>query len=174
MPKKPARKPTRKPARERPAPPATGPKRTDDVRRKHLAEMARALADGRSPTEVVEQAAASYGVSVRQAWDDYAEVRKQWAGEAEKERADVAGAFGLALLRRGQIYRAALANGDPGLALEVEQDRCKLLGLYPAERAEVKTTGRLEVVEEIVSVAADPGAAPAACAKDGPPAPRPG
>lgn len=151
----------KKHAGKKPAGRQTGPKRSDAVRRKHLAEMAKSLADGRSPTEVVEAAASAYGISTRCAWDDYAEIRRQWAEQAAGERADVAGAFGLAVLRRGQLYRAALQNGDVHLALSVEQDRCKLLGLYPAEKSEVKTTTTLEIVEEIVC-AEDGAAAPGA------------
>jgi hypothetical protein len=154
-----------------PPPPEDPGRRTPELRRKHLAEMAKSLADGRGPTEVVEAAAAGYGVSVRQAWDDYAEIRRQWAEAAETERQDVRGAFGLALLRRGQLYRIALQVNDLALALEVEQDRCKLLGLYTPDQTTSAPVGRplasltleqLRQLEAILgpAVAGGPGTGP--------------
>lgn len=109
-----------------------GKARTDADRRKHLAEMAKALAEGRGPNEVVEAAAGKYGVSETTAWNDYAEIRRQWAEQAAKDREDVPGCYGLAIVRRNDLYRIARGNGDVKTALEVDQDRCKLQGLYEA------------------------------------------
>lgn len=113
-----------------------GPSRTSELRLKHLCDMGKALADGRSPTEVAESAAVRHGISIRAAWDDLAEVRRHWAEEAERMRATPNGSLGLALVRRDLLFRRSLETGDYALAMKVEQDRCKLLGLYPSEKSE--------------------------------------
>ncbi|WP_439625972.1 hypothetical protein [Gemmata sp.] len=111
--------------------------RTKDTRRRCLGEMARALADGHGPTEVARAAAARYGIALSSAWHDLAEVRRIWAEEAERQRGTEAGrlALGESLVRREELFRLALRNGDVDLAFEVEQDRCRLLGLYSGQGA---------------------------------------
>jgi hypothetical protein len=52
--------------------------------------------------------------------------------------------FALALLRRDQLYAHAMGAGDFRTALAVDQDRCKLLGLYaPLKVAPTNPEGTL-------------------------------
>src|SRR5262249_8871863 len=59
-------------------------------------------------------------------------------------RAKEATNFALALLRRNQLYAHSMAAGDFANALRVDQDRCKLLGLYaPVKVAPTNPEGTL-------------------------------
>lgn len=70
------------------------------------------------------------------------------------------------LAKRRNLYGKAMVSGDLRTALGVLQDEARLLGLYPAVKAEVKTTATasLRIVEEIVDGEPDPNdsAAPGA------------
>jgi len=62
--------------------------------------------------------------------------RFQDEGRYLLRRRNEALAFGLALRRRDMLAEHCLTAGDYKLALDVEIDRCRLLGLHPKERRE--------------------------------------
>ena len=108
-----------------------GDKRTFDERQRQLAAIEKALLSGRRPVEAVRAAVKSFNVSEASAWRDCKLVRTQWAERAALATASEA-EFGRALELREQLYWEAMQGGDLALAFKIEQDRCKLLNLYPA------------------------------------------
>ena len=123
--------------------------RPTHVRYEHLLALERALIEGRSPTAAVTACSKSLGITLRTAWRDYKVVKKRWAKSAEKLRSQPMVGLGMALLKRDELYRASMASGDTRTALAVEQDRCKLLNLYPDEKIVVGRERDDRPVEEL-------------------------
>jgi hypothetical protein len=73
------------------------------------------------------------------------------AKDYAKKRRDRDRLVGMALRRREEVYARAIESGDLSTALRAEQDRCRLLALYPKETAAPPPTFNLNIVERVIS-----------------------
>ncbi len=106
-------------------------------REKRLRVMEKALVEGVRPEELLAAAPAQFGITPRQARRDLQEVLNRLRAEGERillGQHDPPG-LALAVKRRERIYQEAIRHGDRRIALEAEKDRCRLLGIYPGDRA---------------------------------------
>jgi hypothetical protein len=111
--------------------------RTHEDHERHLCEMERLLLDGRAECEVVLHAVESWGVSAADAQRDVALIKQRWAERGRDGDAEL----GKAITRREQLYERAVDREDDKQALRVEQDRCRLIGLYANQRPKENLAG---------------------------------
>lgn len=128
-----------------PPPSKMGRKRNVATKMIQMAELEAALIEGRPISQTVLQYAEACEITGRQAWEDYKRIQEKWALQAAEVRNNPNLGLGQAILRRNQLFRAAVTNNNLELALEVEKDRGKLLDLYMfdhAQRKDAVTGGR--------------------------------
>lgn len=118
------------------------PKRTTVEREEALREIEKQLITGIPSAEIVQAAAQRSGIDERSARRDLAEVRRRWAEAGQLLQKESLCNLAQAVLRRDHLYRTALEAGQLGVALSAEIERCRLLGLYPAGKVEVKAEHR--------------------------------
>jgi hypothetical protein len=88
----------------------------------------------RKPTvTIIREATQLFKISEATAYEDLKIAKSRIACDADGIRTDKDFAFVLACRCREKLYRLAMEIPDLNLALRVEQDYCKLLGLYPSE-----------------------------------------
>lgn len=115
--------------------------RTHEQREYHLTEMEKHLLAGKTVREVVLAAVAKWGMSQPTAYEDIKIIRQRWAELAEG-RKDAEAEIGKAIARREQLYNRALEREDDAQALRVENDRCRLHGMYADQKPKDDEGGR--------------------------------
>lgn len=109
-----------------------GDKRSFQERVEHIAAIEKAMVQGRTARDIVRACTQQFSMTARQVKRDMALVRKRWAEGAARIKATPGEQLGLAVARREHLFSQALDLVDLETALKAEQDRCKLLNLYPA------------------------------------------
>jgi len=103
--------------------------------------MEKALVEGMPVTELIAVVAKKFGVSERQGYKDLKEVHRRWHAAGLELKMHSERMLAQAVSRREHLYRLSLQAGDRPSALSAEQDRCKLLALYPTAESKVKLDG---------------------------------
>src|SRR5262245_37560403 len=121
--------------------------RDHDEREQQQAEIEKALLNGVSIARIVADTVKQFGVCKQTVYNDIKDIKRRWADGTSEQRQELAAEFQRSVLRREMLFNKALQKDDDAQALRVEQDRCKLLGLYPEDTVTIKD-GRARSVEE--------------------------
>jgi len=92
--------------------------------------MEKRLIEGTPISAVIPEAMTKHRIRERQAFKDLAEIKRRWQEAGQQIQEETKMALGMALKRREFLWYEAVSKGDYRTALEVEKDRCNLLGLY--------------------------------------------
>lgn len=101
-----------------------------------------ALVKGVHAEEIVRAIVAKWEVSEKSARNWVNEAKAVLKGESVEIRREYDMAFARAVRRRDRMFREAFESGDLRLALSIEQEPCRLLGLYPDEKVTVRQENR--------------------------------
>ena len=114
--------------------------------RQRVEVVCRLLLQGDSLSDICENSRKSWGVSASQVYRYAQRARALIKQEAARVREE---AFDEHLVARRRMRKEAHDADDKWLAFAVLKDETKLLGLYPAEKQEVKHEGEVHIVKVI-------------------------
>jgi hypothetical protein len=111
-------------------------RRTKLQRQLHRRVIEEALTAGQPPRQIVRGLVRSFGLTPRQARYDLEQVQEAWRREDDELRQNRYALRDLAIAadRCEREVRAALAANDPRRTMRAEKHRCRLLGIYHADR----------------------------------------
>lgn len=163
-----------------------GANRDFEQRERHLEVIERSLLDGMTDRQVVAAAAEAFKIDAKTARRDIALVRKRWLSRGAKRNTQAEFEKAVARcevknLRAMKVAdKASRLPDDEGLNLELgalstaqrfEQDRCKLLSLYPADTLTIKDERAKAAADlsddELARIATEEGGRAATSTNDG-------
>lgn len=103
------------------------------------------MIEGHPPADIVAALVKTFGITDRTAWRDLAEIRERWAEAGATARQESLIALNRAILRREHLFKVALGNNDIRTALDTEDSRCRLLGLFPTAKLDANVTAKAAV-----------------------------
>lgn len=109
------------------------------LRERQVMEM---LLSGHNRPAILQFASENWGV-VNRTTDDY--IKAATAEIATTEAKARENAISKHLARRNLYRKKAIAAGDLRLALEIDRDEAKLMGLYPSDKVDINQSGEIQV-----------------------------
>lgn len=113
---------------------AEGEKRSFDERLSHLVVIEKMLLNGLKQRHIYTQFGKDAGISYQALTRDIAIIRARWRKNLARIQKVPGDQLAEAIERREADRRNAIQKEDYDLAFKVEQDRCRLLDIYPDKK----------------------------------------